>query len=245
MSRLKHVRRAISGLLSVALTGSLCTAWLPAVAAADTVQTGARTQQARATGSIALTLAFDLPQRLDEVKDRAITMNLSGNGKNITVSLKDGQTTGAEGVNVSVEALNTRNVPLTTEQQIGYYQATVSGLPQGTYTMTVSGAGYAACTQSVTLQDYSQHVILSTADGTFSLGDFDGDGAVTGADRTMLSEQLGKTTALDIYDLDGDGVVDVTDLSYVNKLVDVSGTPKVLSTAAIVTATVESTDLIV
>ena len=250
MSRLKHVRRAVSGLLSVALTGSLCTTWLPAVAAADTVQTGTQTQQAQATGSIALTLAFDLPQRLDEVKDRAITMNLTGNGKDITVSLKDGKTTGAEGLNVSVEALNTQNVPLTTEQQIGYYRVTVSGLPADReageeYMLTVTGTGYAACTQSVTLQDYSQHVILSTADGTFSLGDFDGDGAVTEADRTMLSEQLGKTTALDTYDLNGDGMVDVTDLSYVNKLVDVSGTPKVLSTAAIVTATVESTDLIV
>ena len=52
------------------------------------------------------------------------------------------------------------------------------------------------------------------------MGDVTGDGAVTSADRAALDEQLGKTSALDTYDLNGDGVVDVTDLSYVNKMMD-------------------------
>lgn len=233
-----HPRRVISGLLSLAMTVGTCTAWLPAAAAASH-QEGSVLQAEQTTGSIALTLTFDLPQRADEVKSRNIQLTLTGNNKNITVSLRDGSATGADGLSITTEAQNTQGAPLTTEQQLGAYQAVISGLPLGTYAMTVTGTGYTSCSAQVSLQDYSQHVLMSTADGTFSLGDVDGDGGVTAADRTALDAQLGLTGALDTYDLNGDGVVDITDLSYVNKMMDVEDEPRILSTAAIVTATVD------
>ena len=236
MNALNQLRRLTSGLLSLALVGSSCTAWLPTVAAASRLESSVL-QAEQTTGSIALTLTFALPQRADEVKSRDIRLALTGSGKNITVSLKDGSTTGDAGVSVFVEAQNTQGAPLTTEQQIGAYEVVLSGLPLGDYTMTVTGAGYTPCTtDTIFLQDYSQHVLMSTADGTFSLGDVDGDGHVTQEDREILTAQLGKTGALDTYDLNGDGLVDVTDLSYVNKMMDVDGTPRILSTAAIVSA---------
>ena len=242
MNDLNQLRRLTSGLLSLALVGSSCTAWLPTVAAASRLE-GSVLQAEQTTGSIALTLTFDLPQRVDEVKSRNIQLTLTGNNKNITVSLKDGSAAGANGVSVSVEAQNTQGAPLTTEQQMGAYKVVLSGLPVGDYTMTVTGTGYTPCTTPVSLQDYSQHVLMSTANGTFSLGDVDRDGDVTAADRDALSGQLGKTEALDVYDLNGDGVVDVTDLSYVNKMMDLGGSPRILSTAAIVSAQVEHENL--
>lgn len=243
MNALNQLRRLTSGLLSLALVGSSCTAWLPTVAAASRLESSVL-QAEQPTGSIALTLTFALPQRVDEVKSRDIRLALTGSGKNITVSLKDGSTTGDAGVSVFVEAQNTQGAPLTTEQQIGAYEVVLSGLPLGGYTMTVTGAGYTPCTtDTISLQDYSQHVLMSTADGTFSLGDLDGDGHVTQTDREALTAQLGKTDSLDIYDLNGDGVVDVTDLSYVNKTMDVDGTPRILSTAAIVSAQLENHNL--
>ena len=243
---LMHSRRVISGLLSLAMMVGPCTAWLPAAAAANRQEENSAQRAVQTpTGSIALTLAFDLPQRADEVQSRNIRLNLTGGGKNITVSLKDGSATGAAGLSVSAEARNTLGAPLTTEARIGAYYAVVSGLPLGDYTMTVTGAGYTACTTSVTLQDYSQHVLMSTADGSFALGDVDGDGDVTRADLAALDQQLGLTDDLDTYDLNGDGVVDVTDLSYINKTADISGSPRVFSTAAIVSPTVEANHLIV
>ena len=228
MNALNQLRRLTSGLLSLALVGSSCTAWLPTVAAASRLESSVL-QAEQTTGSIALTLTFALPQRVDEVKSRDIRLALTGSGKNITVSLKDGSTTGDAGVSVFVEAQNTQGAPLTTEQQIGAYEVVLSGLPLGDYTMTVTGAGYTPCTtDTISLQDYSQHVLMSTSDGTFSLGDVDGDGHVTQEDREILTAQLGKTGALDTYDLNGDGLVDVTDLSYVNKMMDVDGTPRIL-----------------
>ena len=145
MSRSNHLRRAVSGLLSLALTGSFCTVGSPAALAA-----GGAARDAGPTGSIALTVRFDLPQRADEVADRDLRLALTGGGRDITVSLPDGT-----------------------------------------------------------------------------------------ADRDAMDAQLGKTGDLDTYDLNGDGVVDVTDLSYINKMVDLEGDPQILSTAAIVRTTVE------
>lgn len=241
MNDLNQLRRLTSGLLSLALVGSTCTAWLPTVASASRQEYSVQTEQA--TGSIALTLSFDLPQRVDEVKSRDIQLTLTGNNKNITVSLNNGSATGADGLSISVKALNTQGVELTTENQIGAYEAVISGLPLGTYHMEVTGNGYADCSTEVPLQDYSQHVLMSTADGTFSLGDVTGDGVVDADDRTALSDALGQTDALDTYDLNGDGVVDVTDLSYVNKMMDLAAEPRILSTTAIVVPTVESDTL--
>lgn len=238
MNALNQLRRLTSGLLSLALVGSTCTTWLPNVAAASRRDSSVL-QAEQSTGSIALTLNFGLPQRVEEVRDRDIQLTLTGNDKNITVSLKDGSTTGADGLSVSVEARNTQGVPLTTEQQMGAYGAVISGLPKGTYTLKLEGKDYAACSTRVTLADYSQHVLMSTANGTFSLGDVTGDGVVNAADRNALDEQLGKTGQLDVYDLNGDGVVDITDLSYVNKMMGVTGKPEVTDTSAIVSAEVD------
>ena len=235
---MNQLRRLTSGLLSLALVGSTCTTWLPNVAAASRRDSSVL-QAEQSTGSIALTLNFSLPQRVEEVRDRDIQLTLTGNDKNITVSLKDGSATGADGLSVSVEARNAQGVPLTTEQQMGAYGAVISGLPKGTYTLKLEGKGYAACSTRVTLADYSQHVLMSTANGTFSLGDVTGDGVVNAADRNALDEQLGKTGQLDVYDLNGDGVVDITDLSYVNKMMGVTGKPEVTDTSAIVSAEVD------
>lgn len=234
MSRSNHLRRAVSGLLSLALTGSFCTVGSPAALAA-----GGAARDAGPTGSIALTVRFDLPQRADEVAGRDLRLALTGSGRDITVSLADGTADGADGLAVSVEAQNIHGVPLTTEEQLGYYQVTVDGLPTGDYGLTLSGRGYTACTTPVELEGYSQHVLMSTGNGSFALGDVDGDGAVTAADRDAMDAQLGKTGGLDTYDLNGDGVVDVTDLSYINKMMGLEGEAQILSTAAIVAAAVE------
>ena len=200
-------------------------------------------QTTQATGSIALTLTFALPQRTDEVRDRKIQLTLtdSSGRPTATVRLWDGTADAGE-LPVYVEALNPQGVPLTTEQQIGSYRAVISGLALGTYTMTVTGTGYAPCTASVTLERYSQHVLMSTGDGTFSLGDVDGSGTVDGTDRAAMDAHLAADDpeTLAVYDLNGDGKVDVIDLSYVNKMMDVSGTPTVLSTSAITVPAVDT-----
>ena len=241
-----HPRRAISGLLCLATLASACAPWLPAASAAD-VPDPATEQTAQATGSIALTLAFPLPQRVDEVKERQIQLTLThSDGTSAVVRLWDGSAD-ADGLAVSVEALNSQGTALTTEQQLGYYRATLSGLALGSYQMTVTGRGYTPCTVPVTLEDYSQHVLLSTGDGTFSLGDVDGSGTVDHADRAAMDAHLadGSPQALAVYDLNGDGRINVIDLSYVNKMMDLSAAPTILATAAITAPAVDDSGVTV
>ncbi len=234
------------------MVGSLCTAWLPSAAAVSTQEDSLR-QVSQTTGSISLTIRFALPQTAAEVARRAIKLQLTDGSQNSAIiNLETGEVSGSgiTAAQVSVEKQNTQGVAMTTEEQIGSYQVVLTGLPADKdtgkdYTLTLTGTGYAACTAQVTLQDYSKHVIVSTDDGTFSLGDLDGSGAVDSADLTAMDAQLGLNGAGNVCDLNGDGVVDITDLSYVNKMVDITGTPKVLDTAAIVSATVEQEGLTV
>ena len=256
LTALKYTNRVISGLLSLAMVGSLCTTWLPSAAAVSTQEDSARTVS-QTTGSIALTIRFGLKQTAASVAKRGIQLRLTDGSQNSAViDLETGEVTGTglTAGQVSIEKQNVQGVALTTEEQIGYYQVVLSGLEADKtdgreYTLTLTGAGYADCTTTVTFQDYSKHVIVSTDDGTFSLGnvdsrpDEDGRNVVNSADLTAMDAQLGETGALDLYDLNGDGKVDITDLSYVNKMVDVTGDPKVLDTAAIVSATVEQEGL--
>ena len=247
---MKYTNRVISGLLSLAMVGSLCTTWLPSAAAVSTQENSAESVS-QTTGSIALTIRFGLPQTAAGVAQRGIKLQLTDGSQNtatIDLETREVSGTGITAGQVSVEKQNVQGVALTTEEQIGYYQVVLSGLEADKavgkeYTLTLTGAGYADCTTTVTLKDYSKHVIVSTDDGTFCLGNVDGTGGVDSADLTAMDAQLGQNAELDLYDLNGDGVVDITDLSYVNKMVDVTGDPKVLDTAAIVSATVEQEGL--
>ena len=238
---LKQSRRIISGLLSLAMTGSLCTVCIPAAGAAESrTET---TQIAQATGSIGLTLSFDLAQKMEEVKSRNIQLIITKGNESTTLNLENKTVEGDlfTEQQVTVEKQNTQGVPLTTEEQLGAYEVRISDLSTGSYTMTVTGIGYTTCSTEVELTNYSRHVLMGTGNGTFTLGDFDGNGDVDRDDRAALSEKLGTKIAdeVETYDLNGDGKVDITDLAYVNRVLDQTGTPKVLSTTAIVVPAVD------
>ena len=108
----------------------------------------------------------------------------------------------------------------------------VDGLPAGGYRLEFTGTGYAAFAVPVTLDRYAQHVTLGTGDGTFSLGDLDGDGRVTEADRSALAGALGSRVQadLDAYDLNGDTEINIVDLAYVSHQTGAAGEAQVSDT---------------
>lgn len=235
---MKCRKRLISGALALAMAGSLCTAALPTSAAALTGDTFAQ-QTAADAGSIAVTVRFDLPQTRAEAEARDITLKLTGPSGTNTVSLSKGTSTGS--AQVSMTAKNTEGEALTTEERIGYYTAQVSGLATGTYDLELTGKGYASYTTQVALQGYSQHLVVGTGDGTFSLGDVNADGRVDGGDLEAMDSHLGtQQVSRADYDLNGDGKVDITDLAYVNYVVGCVDTADIYDTAAIVSGSVET-----
>ncbi len=237
---MKSSKRPFSKALSLLLACSLCVSGLtPALAAPDSGQ-----GSGGLTGSLGLTLRFDLPQTADSAAGRDIRLKVSGGGKETVISLPEG-TASQNGLSAGIftEIKNVDGEALTTEERLGYYQTELTGLPAGgaAYQVELTGTGYKPFTASVTLDEYSKHLIVGTGDGTFSLGDVTGDGAVDSQDLEAMNGKLGQSAAG--YDLNGDGRLDVTDLSYIKYNLENVGGAQVLETAAIFSAQLDSSGL--
>ena len=203
----------------------------------------ARAAGTGAAGSIGLTVRFDLPQTRAAVEGRGVKLTLTRGTERLELPLAAGTAVRNDfQAPVSVKAKNIDGVEMTTEARLGYYQAEVSGLAQGTYRLEVTGTGYVPYSADVTLDSYSRHVITGTGDGTFALGDVNGDGVLDEQDLTYLEARLGG--APEGCDLNGDGAVDVTDLAYVNYILNEHGSAQVLETGAITVPVVETAGLI-
>lgn len=223
---------------------SLCAAVPPAKAeAADAVH-----KISQQKGSIGLTVCFDFPQTAAAVKSRDLKLTLSKSGAQAVVALNDGalsgNTLGLNPAQVSILQKNTAGYALTTENQIGYLEANISGLEQGNYTLSLEGRGYSSFSHPVRLDGYSQHVVLTTAGGAFALGDIDGSGMVDAKDRSLLSDYLGLQGNSEC-DLNDDGRIDIVDLVYLNRSLNLSPKTKTLDTALLAEMTVQTDGLLV
>ena len=230
----------ISRALSLLLAGSMCLTGLPGVLAAPAGAQGGGAP----TGSIGVTLRFDLPQTAENAAGRDIQLKVSKGDLQTTVSLPDG-TDSSNGLSAGISAKveNVDGEALTTEERVGYYQAELTGLTAGKYTVELTGRGYKPFRTEVTLDGYSKHLILGTGDGTFPLGNVAGEDEIDDEDLNAMSKKLGGGDLT--FDLNGDGKVDVTDLSYIKYNQDNPGSAQVLDTAAIVSAALEDKDLAV
>ena len=211
--------------LSLLLAGALLVPGLPA---AEAAWGGAD------LGGISATVRVDWPQTLEALRDRRVRAELYQEGRSLgalDLTEEDGRAD-LGGYPAVVALRNQDGGELGGGRWPGYLDVSVSGLPQGNYTLEFTGDGYADCRQELTIDRYSQHVTLGTADASFTLGDVDGDGRVNSRDREELAEALGSAGRRDLerYDLNGDGVVDVYDLAIVSRNRNAEGRPEVRDT---------------
>lgn len=218
-----RIRRRV---LSLLLAGALLLPVLPAAGAAP--WTGGT------TGSVSATLRLDWPQTLESLQERNIQAQLFQDGRSLGSLPLAEENAYADlgGFPASVALRNRDGGTLGGGKWPGYLDLSVTGLPQGDYELEFTGTGYTTCRQSLSLREYSQHVTLGTADAVFTLGDVDGDGRVTRRDREELAEALGSASRRDLerYDLNGDGAIDIYDLTYLTRNLSAAGRPEVRNT---------------
>ncbi len=172
-------------------------------------------------GTVTATLRFDYPQRTDLVRGKNINVFLfDGNG----TMLREAKINGNASADTVVTLKNTDGVQLTTEQEIGYMDVLFNNVPaDASYVLEYTGDGYKNYkSEPFTIDAYSKRAIVGTDGNTFSLGDVTGDEAIDQADIDAVSDKLGSTAEEDlaVYDLNGDGKIDIIDLMYVNHQAD-------------------------
>ena len=190
-----------------------------------------------ATGELQATVRIDYSQSMDVLRRKNIQAELfQGKTSLGTVSLTDPKQNQLTGCTAKVSLRDRLGGERTGTADPGALDLTVTGLPQGEYILQFTGEGYALCKVPFTIEDYSRYIEVGTGDGTFALGDFDGNGKVDAKDREALSGALGSASPSDLnkYDLNGDGRIDIVDLAYVNHNVNTpAGSPIMLETVCV------------
>ena len=202
---MKRLTRLLSLVLTIAMLMSLAAVPVQALDGGEV------------TGSISGTLRIDYAQTLSELKQREISVEL----------LRDGAVLGKLPLtgawsdrlqNTYPAQVGLRDADggeLVGDGWPGYVDFSVERLPVGAYELRFTGNGYRTFTQRMELRDAAQHLILGTADDTFTVGDLNSDGKVNTADRKLVADSLGSDDAG--CDLNGDGKVDIIDLAYVTR----------------------------
>ena len=190
-----------------------------------------------ATGELQATVRIDYSQSMEVLRKRNIQAELfQGQNSLGKVSLTEANQINLGSGTAKVSLRDRLGGERTGTADPGALDLTVTGLPQGDYTLQFTGNGYALCKVPFTIKDYSHYIEVGTGDGTFALGDFDRNGKVDTKDRDALTAALGSTSAdnLNKYDLNGDGRIDIVDLAYVNHNVNTpAGSPTVLDTVCV------------
>ena len=227
MKRKKQLKQLIAALLAAALMLPMSA---PARAAGSVREAGQTP-----TGRVEATVRLDYVQTWDELVARDLQAELLRGEVSLgKVSLTSGKTEGQTDCSFEASARNREGAPLDGGTALpGALDLSVTGLPEGEYTLRFTGEGYAEYSVPFKIQDYNQYIEVGTGGGTFALGDFNGDKTVDKADRDSLSEALGsqQKAHVDKYDLNGDGKIDIIDLAYVNRNANTAkGAPVILNT---------------
>lgn len=192
-------------------------------------------EEYKVRGKLELDINFDSPIKLVDSKKTAISVKITKDGKTSTVELGSNITSGKlnDEITYSLEALDyNRNALAEGSTELNFYHLTFENLELGTYSIEISGDIYGTTTiEDIEIENSSKRILLGTKEkeieaedgsieqypGVLISGDFNSDNSVTKDDYEILKDAIKKKSSDSKFDLNRDGKVDITDLSYVHQ----------------------------
>lgn len=189
------------------------------------------------TSTISVRIYMDYPLSLETIEKQNIKMTVSSAATNDEVP-----------ASISYTYLDETGNECAKDDLVTAIDIVASDLPAGTadsiYNIAVTGDGYRTYTyNTLSLEEYAKIITIGAKESTFTLGDVNGDGRVNEDDQHLVEAALG--TENEAYDLNKDGIVNIVDISYVNRGMMVQGTGKAIAQngAMVSRAIVENIDV--
>ena len=187
-------------------------------------------------GNLEVRLKFDTPIKLKESGETKLQLELKSNDKTI-VSIplgNDGSLKQEGDLNYKSTALNYL-LEEVTDSDVYYYNTVINNIPSGNYSIEITGEGFKPIKQQVNLDDYSKRVYIENERKVSLIVDVDGDGKTTDKDYELIVDNIGTSNTK--YDLNRDGVVDITDLAIAHESIQGQAMDKkesIVNTSAII-----------
>ena len=195
-------------------------------------------------GKLELDINFSTPIKVAKSDLTNISVNLKkGNDFVGTVKLGSDNTSGTIGtdINYKLKSLDSKRSNLASDaKELDFYHLTFENLPLGVYSLEISGDGYETVnTGNIEIENISKRVKLGTSEktivlddkntedksddvieyypGVFLAGDVNSDSVVDEADYEAMKNEIKSKSSNSKFDLNRDGKVDITDLTYVHQ----------------------------
>ena len=201
--------------------------------------------QNKIVGKLELDINFSTPIKVANADKTDISVKLTNkkDGNSYTVNLGSDVSEGnVDGTNISysLEALDYNRGRLSeNDTDLNFYHLTFENVDLGVYSLEISGAGYKTVSiDDIEIKNTSKRVLLGTADntivlddkgtedksddiveeysGSFLVGDVNSDGVINEDDYNEMKSKITSRSDESKYDLNRDGKVDITDLTYVH-----------------------------
>lgn len=193
-------------------------------------------EQYEVTGKLELDINFDSPIKVANSEKTDISVKITKDGQSNIVKLGSDVTSGNldnSNITYNLEALDySRNKLDEGATELNFYHLTFENLELGTYSIEISGSVYQTVNiNDIEIENSSKRILLGTNEKKIELedgsneyypsvlisGDFNSDGSVTKDDYEILKDAIKSKSSDDKFDLNRDGKVDITDLSYVHQ----------------------------
>lgn len=189
-------------------------------------------------GNLKVTLRLDVPEKTSTIQAKNIKLSINSDKSKLTEINLGSETDktfnlGGKTYTAYVIAKDVNGIKLANaSDDIYFYDVEVLGLPEGEYFAEFTGDGYKNyTTPKAKIETYSQQIVVGTGNDSFTIGDVNNDNKVDKADLSLIEANLGKDNKQ--FDLNLDGVVDITDISYVNRHINATGVADVFETTLI------------